>query len=122
MALSTLTLKPYGERILETKYITRRVEFENGEEQVQLVAPLPIKIWELKFSGTKEMMDELQAFFDARKGGSEKFYWTDSEGETHTVRFVNDSLKVTQKMGFREDGTFGIVGFETTVQLRKVWQ
>ena len=66
-------------------------------------------------------MDDLRDFFNAQAGGATAFYWTDSEGETHTVRFSSDEMAITQKYGGRPDGTIGIVGFETTLTIRKVW-
>jgi len=82
----------------------------------------PIVTWELRYCGTKDWLDELKAFHTARRGGVEKFYWTDLEKKKHVVRFVTDELAITEKVGHDENGILKVVAFETTVVIRKVWQ
>ena len=116
-----MTIKPYGERKQTYKWPNRRIEYESGVEQVQKVTVNPIVVWELKFTGNKQTMDDLTDFFNVHSGGATAFYWTDSEGTTHTVRFASDELALTEKYGGKPDGSIGIVGFETTLSIRKVW-
>ena len=119
MALPTLVLKPHGQRILTKQWPNRRISYENGSEQVSRTTVNPIITWELTYTGTQEWMQELDTFFNARYGGVEPFYWTDENNETHIVKFTNDSLKITQKMGWNEQGEFTAVAFEAVVTIRK---
>lgn len=96
-----------------------RVEFQSGIEQVQRNAVHPKFIIELPIEGTKGTMDEIQAFFDKHSSG-QSFYWTDLDGVQHTMKFAEDSLEMTGKLGWDEDG-YGVKGFDVTVKLRKVW-
>lgn len=97
------------------------MEFEGGTEQVQRTRINPVVTWELTFTGSYDDLLELQDFHTARKGGVEKFYWTDGRGTQHIVRFVTDDIEITEKYGGTEDGGYGIAAFETTVTIRKVY-
>lgn len=127
--MEELKIKPHGERVLTYKHPNIRVEFESGNVQVQARTVNPIKIWELKFSGTKEEAGELERFFNKMRGGVGTFLWRTkertedgTEKETlNTVRFENDEIKFTEKYGLRDDGTYGCAAYETTIQIRKVW-
>ena len=120
-SINTLTLKPHGSRIVTYEYPARRLEFEAANESVQATSINPKVIFELTYSGTYENYCDLRDFHAAQHGGVAPFYWTDGEGVLHTVRFATNDLKLTQKMGYKDDGSFGVVAYESTVQLRKVW-
>lgn len=128
--LEELTIKPHGERVLSLKFPNARVELESGNVQVYKRTVNPIKVWELKFSGSKEEGDQLESFFERKGGGATPFLWRtmedDGSGEEveviHTVRFEIDELPITKKRGHREDGTFGYVAYEATLKIRKVWE
>lgn len=81
----------------------------------------PIVTWEFTVSDTHESLLALKKFHDDRFGGYEVFYWTDKHGVQHKVRFLNDTQEITEIPGYDEDGNLGIVGYSTTVQLRKVF-
>lgn len=128
--MEELTIKPHGERVLTSKFPNARVELESGNEQVYRRTVNPIKIWELKFSGSREEGAQLQAFFDRMGGGATPFLWRTMEDDgtgkevevVHKVRFNVDELPTNVKRGHREDGTFGDVAYEATVKIRKVWE
>ena len=72
-------------------------------------------------SDTHESLESLQAFHDARFGSVESFLWTDKAGTQHTVKFMNDTQEITHRIGHDDFGNLGIVAYETTVTLRKIW-
>jgi phage-related protein len=67
--------------------------FESGREQRRYKGPKPDK-WRLGFRNTQDVIGQIVAFFDARKGSYEAFLWT-PPGETvaKTVRFEEASLE-----------------------------
>jgi phage-related protein len=101
--------------------MNRRIEFESGNEQIQQTAVHPKVTWELPISGIKQTMDDIQAFFDSHAPGGQKFYYTDMNNVQHIVTFATDTFEPTGKLGFGDDGNYGIQGFDVTVTLRKVW-
>lgn len=128
--MEELTIKPYGERVLSYKHPNIRVELESGNVQVQPRTINPIKIWEIKFSGSEEEASQLEAFFNRMRGGATKFLWKTKENNNsgeevevaNTVRFENDEVSFTKKYGYRDDGTYGAIAYETTLRIRKVWE
>lgn len=128
--MEELTIKPYGERVLSYKHPNIRVELESGNVQVQPRTINPIKIWEIKFSGSEEEANQLEAFFNRMRGGAAKFLWKTKENNNsgeevevaNTVRFENDEVSFTKKYGYRDDGTYGAIAYETTLKIRKVWE
>lgn len=127
--MEELTIKPHGERVLTYKHPNVRVEFESGNVQVQARTVNPIQIWELNYSGDAQEKEALEKFFNKMRGGVGMFYWRDKEiidGEQvetlHKCRFENDELKFTKKYGALDDGSYGFVAYETTVQIRKIWE
>lgn len=109
------TVKP------KTQAMNTRVEFQSGLEQINANAVKPKKSWELSIEGTKDTLDEIQAFFDYHSIGGKPFYYNDLDGVQHTVTFMDDSFEVNGKLGWDEDG-YGVKGFDVTVKLRKVWK
>jgi phage-related protein len=119
--MDTFTWIPLGTVKPKTQALNRRLEFEAGNEQVQRISVNSKTTWELPIEGVKSTLDELQAFFDAHAPGGITFYYTDFNKVKHTVRFATDSLEPTDKLGFGDDGVYGVQGFSVTVTLRKVW-
>lgn len=118
--MEELTLIPRGERRLKPKWINRHIEFESGKEQVQGVTTQPIYMWELKFVGDNNTRKELEDFFNRHCGSRKTFWWTDSEGVKHEVRFAQDELDINLKYGLDDTGKVSPMAFECTVLLRKV--
>jgi phage-related protein len=81
----------------------------------------PLVTWEFTVSDTHESLLALQQFHDNRFGGLESFYWTDKAGTQHIVKFAEDSQEITEIIGYDDYGNLGILGYSTTVKLRKVW-
>ena len=73
--------------------------FESGKEQRSDRGVLP-REWTLQFTDASAIIDELQAFWTARHGQAEAFYWT-PPGETTAilVRFSDDTLE-PERTGF----------------------
>ena len=75
---------------------TRRVSittFESGKEQRSDRGAAP-REWTLAFTDSAAVMDEIEAFWLARKGPVESFIWTPPQANTPvTVRFKDDTLK-----------------------------
>lgn len=80
----------------EPTFKTIKVNFESGNEQRHAKWSKP----KTKFSLVHQHLstDELKVlmdFFKSKKGGFRKFYFIDHIlGETHTVKFANDSLRI----------------------------
>jgi hypothetical protein len=67
--------------------------------------------WTLSFEKTPETVKEVQAFFDARKGKWQAFYWvysakdkygrpTGGDDQTYLVRFDTDDLEEAIQSGY----------------------
>ena len=119
--MDTFTWKPSGTIKIKTQAMNTRVEFQSGLEQVCQNAIYPKVIYELLIEGIKTTMDDIQAFFDSHAPGGKPFYYTDFDGVQHTVTFAEDTFEPSGKLGFGDDGNYGIQGFDVTVKLRKVW-
>jgi Phage minor tail protein. len=101
--------------------LNRRVEFENGNEQVQRQSVNTKVVWERKYGGLKAEMLELKSFFDAHAPGGITFYWVDDEeGTKNTVRFANDTCELQEVYGWTENGR-ELIGYTTTLQFRLVY-
>ena len=67
--------------------------FESGKEQRSDRGAAP-REWALAFTDSAAVMDEIEAFWLARKGPVESFIWTPPQANTPvTVRFKDDTLK-----------------------------
>lgn len=119
ITIDVFSIVPNGDRKLTIQKNNYRVDFGNGNVQVQRKTINPAKLWELTLRGDKEWLDDAKAFFDTH-GNGEQFYWTDEDGIQNVCIFNNDSMEITQRVGWDETG-WGVKGFETTVVLRKVW-
>ena len=123
--MDTFTWKPVtGNDIEQTSMaLNTRVEFGNGNEQVQRNSVNTKKTWAITFGGTSDQLVAMQSFWDTHSNGS-AFYWTppapfNTQG---TFRFANDTFDPKDKYGIGEDGTgFRIVGFTVKLTLRKVY-
>lgn len=123
--MDTFTWKPVtGNDIEQTSTaLNTRVEFGNGNEQVQRNSVNTKKTWSITFGGTSDQLVAMQSFWDTHSNGS-AFYWTppapfNTQG---TFRFANDTFDPKDKYGIGEDGTgFRIVGFTVKLMLRKVY-
>ena len=123
--MDIFTWKPVtGNDIEQTSTaLNTRVEFGNGNEQVQRNSVNTKKTWSITFGGTSDQLVAMQSFWDAHSNGS-AFYWTppapfNTQG---TFRFANDTFDPKDKYGIGEDGTgFCIVGFTVKLALRKVY-
>jgi Phage-related protein len=70
----------------------RITEFESGKEQRADKGPSP-REWALSFGGTRDYIDRIVAFYNARKGPFEAFQWTPpGESIAVTVRFKDESI------------------------------
>lgn len=74
---------------------TREVKFENGNAQYQGTRIKPVVSWSVSAGGTKEDMDYLLDFFNARRGQEDKFYFV-VEGVQELVRFGTAKLTPTK--------------------------
>jgi len=117
--IQELTIKPRGERRLKPRWVNKSVEFETGKIQVHGISTAPTYFWELKFTGTMDVGNALEDFFNEHCGSRKAFYWTDGKGVRRTVRFAQDELDMTEKWGFTENG-YEPVAFDCTVMLREV--
>lgn len=69
--------------------------FESGAEQRAYVGASPRK-WALSFAGPRRFIEQIRAFYDARKGPYEAFNWTPPGSESAlTARFCEDSLSIS---------------------------
>lgn len=123
--MEIFNIKPDAERKMTPSWNNRRVKMQNGNEQVQQTQVNPETKWELKFTLLYNDRKKLEDFFNARRGGVEKFYWIENkDGKTpiqHTVRFAVDSLDFNEVYGFDDDGLWKALKHTVTVQLQKVW-
>jgi len=122
--LDTFSFVATGDRKKTITALNTRVEFANGNEQVQQNSINPKIIWERTYGGTYDEMLEIQSFFDSHAPGGVLFYWTEetdgsTTGTQHTVRFASDTCDITQKFGWDENGN-GIKAYSVTLQFRKV--
>ncbi|RPD90520.1 phage tail protein [Neisseria weixii] len=77
------------------KYNVRTVQLGDGYEQRQQKFLRPkLQTWNVQKTGKKALIDEIQAFFDARRG-IESFYWQPGGNETLLVKV--DEYKVVPK-------------------------
>ena len=103
--------------------LNTRVEFGNGNEQVQRNSVNPKQVWSITFGGTNDQLVDMENFWLAHNDGS-IFYWTppkpyDTQG---TYRFVNDTFEPKIKYGIGDDGDgFKIAGFTVQIGLRYVY-
>ena len=96
MALETFTWSPmivsYGRG---PEWRTLRTEFESGKHQTRAKWSAKRMVFHLLFRKNKTDTDAIIAFFNAREGRYDKFYWTDPNSETqYSVRFNSDTLEV----------------------------
>lgn len=78
----------------EIKFHTLITEFEDGSEQRRSKG-LPRRRFVLKFKKQETSADEIKAFFEARKGKFEAFFWTPPrESNPLMVRFDVDVLSI----------------------------
>ena len=67
--------------------------FENGKEQRSDRGAEP-RVWTLSFTRSAAVMKEIQAFWLARHGQAEAFYWTPpDETAAILVRFSDDTME-----------------------------
>ena len=80
----------------ETQYVTLVTEFENGVTQRRSKRSQPDKIWRLPFINIpKATAQEIQSFFNGKKGRAESFTWTNPiDNIEYTVTFDQDELNL----------------------------
>ena len=118
--MDIFTWHPLRERKLTHTALNRRIEMENGNEQVARVSVNPKVIWELNFSGLYSEMLQIKSFFDAHAPGGVKFTWVDEDSTVQTVRFATDSCEIQQKFELTSSGQL-CAAYTTTLQFRKVY-
>lgn len=92
--MKTFSFTPLYVHKLADSYLVLTSQFENGSVQKRLKHRKPT-IWTLQFVVTFAVMAEVRAFFNARRGSYEPFYWLDpNTNTTKTVRFREDSFDV----------------------------
>lgn len=92
MTMQTFNLTPLHSWEAATSHRVNVTSFESGAEQRAYMGPVP-RQWVLSFAGTVTFMNQLRAFYDARKGPFEAFLWTPPGAVSPlTVRFSEDSL------------------------------
>jgi phage-related protein len=91
------------------KYNTQIDEIYSGGEQRKNLWASPKSKWVLEFEKDNTDTDLIKAFFKARKGRYEAFYWTfyatnpftdevqGGDDVTYTVRFDTDQLEIKHK-------------------------
>jgi phage-related protein len=82
-------------------------EVFSGREQRRNMWTTPRRKWSLEFDKNGTDTNAIMAFFDARKGSYEAFYWTwqathpdtgesmGGDGNTYLVRFDTDELNIS---------------------------
>lgn len=92
------------------QFEVRTVQFGDGYEQRQAKALRPKRQkWEVSKTGNKALIEEIKAFFDARRG-AESFYWTPPDGQKLLVKVVE----------YREQHLGGLV-WEISWKFEEVW-
>lgn len=112
--------KHRGEMKASSKALNTRIEFLNGNEQVQQNAVNPIHTWECSYEGTMETMSSLKRFFDTYAPGGKSFYFKDENRNIKKVRFANDNFDMKLQMGFDETGRLLPQGGIVTLTFREV--
>lgn len=80
------------------KFNVRTVQFGDGYEQRQPKSLRPkTQIWSVQKTGKKALIDEIKAFFDARRG-VQAFYWT-PPGRTRLLVKVSEYREVPKGAG-----------------------
>ena len=70
------------------QFEVRTVRFGEGYEQRQVKSLRPKRqMWEVSKTGNRALIEEIKAFFDARRG-VESFYWTPPDGRRLLVKVV----------------------------------
>jgi phage-related protein len=119
----TFTWKPLVSQDITPKNtaLNTRVEFANGNEQVQQNSVYAKSIWTLQFGGDSAQLVAMQTFWDTNKGGT-LFYWTPpSPYDTQaTYRFATDNFDPKAFYGTTTGTNFVIVGFTVELSLRLV--
>lgn len=86
----------------KVKFDVRVVKFGNGYEQRQQTGLKPaMRTWDLKKTGSKALIDEIEAFFYARKG-IQSFYWTPPGENRVTVRCAEEYTRDDLGGGFHQ--------------------
>lgn len=98
MATQTFSFVPTIVYILNSSHNVLKTQFESGKVQTRYKGPLPRK-WQLTFRDKTSTINQIVAFYDARKGGYESFYWTPPGGSEITVRFQDSTLSTTYTGG-----------------------
>jgi phage-related protein len=94
MALQTFTWTTFYTPKVKYGHYVISTEMESGTKQKKYKRRKPT-VWTLTFQCLYSEMAAIAAFFNARKGSFEAFYWTDPYSETtKTVRFKNDDLDI----------------------------
>lgn len=120
MALDTWKWKPKGTSKPTNTPRNTRVEFINGNEQIQRNSVNNKLVYEQTFENTLDGIEDMRTFFNNHAHG-ETFYFTNEFGEKLTVRFAEDSFAPEIKWGF-VDGSNEItaVGGSVTLKFRRV--
>ncbi|MCQ9325517.1 phage tail protein [Neisseria dentiae] len=80
------------------KFAVRTVKFGDGYEQRQATGLRPkMQMWDVQLSGRKELLEEIKAFLDARRG-VESFYWQ-PPGRPRLLVKTADEYRETHKGG-----------------------
>lgn len=122
--LDTFKWNPRGSATPTSQALNTRVEFINGNEQVQSNAKYPKMTWEFTYEDEMEEINAMQDFFNAHAPAGQLFYIYDQNGVRQRVRFASDTF--APKLiygGIYKDGKPQIcaVGGSVTLQFRKVW-
>lgn len=97
MTTATFTYSYKQAHVNSVQYNTIVDETFTGKEQRRDTWSNPRMSWVLDFEKNQQNKDAIVAFFRARKGRKESFYWTwdankGGDGQQYTVRFASDAL------------------------------
>lgn len=92
------------------QFDVRTVKFGDGYEQRQPNSLRPKRqTWEVSKTGNRALIEEIKAFFDARRG-VESFYWTPPDGRQLLVKVAE----------YREQH-LGSMAWEASWKFEEVW-
>lgn len=82
----------------EQRFPSTTVDYESGKE-TRLKDPMQRRDFTLQYEYASQTTKEaIAAFYEARSGGAEPFYWDSPfNGETYLVNFSDDAFQVVAK-------------------------
>ena len=104
--METFTWVPFNTPSVSDAFYVLSTEFESGKKQKRFKGSLPTT-WTLTMKVTFAEMMAIRAFYHARRGSYESFYWNDPYlGTTKIVRFAEDQADWNSQ--FKINGSFEI--------------